>query len=131
MLRVEGITRTNMWQQGIGLRTIPQILMVIGLFTFPTVILTIAIGKELVLLRPDYLLAPIVKAFIPYLLVALLLIAAGILQMQTSQFDIDDPAGYTAAKLSFNLLVQVVAIIAMRSIGLFYRHYNCHLKWKC
>ena len=117
-----------MWQPGIGLHTIPQILLVFGLFTFPIVILTIAIGKELTLLRPDYLLAPIVKAFFPYLLVALLLITAGILQMQTSQFDSSDPTRYTAAKLSFNLLVQVVAIIAMRSIGLFYRHYNCHLK---
>ncbi|MHC4748223.1 MAG: hypothetical protein ACYS18_13050 [Planctomycetota bacterium] len=32
-------------------------------------------------------------------------------------------------KLAVNLAVQLLAIIAMRSIGLFYRHYNCHLKW--
>jgi hypothetical protein len=28
--------------------------------------------------------------------------------------------------LAVNLAVQVVAIIAMRSIGLFYRHYDCY-----
>jgi len=28
-----------------------------------------------------------------------------------------------------NLGLQVVAIIAMRAIGLFYRHYTCYFQW--
>ena len=32
----------------------------------------------------------------------------------------------TVSNLAVNLAVQVVAIIAMRSIGLFYRHYACY-----
>ena len=129
LLQDEGITRNNMWQPGVGPHTIPQILLVLGLFTFPVTILTNAIGKDFTLLRPDYLITPMIKAPMPYLLVTAILVAAAIMQMRTSQFDIDDPARYTAGKLALNLLVQVTAIIAMRSIGLFYRHYNCHLKW--
>jgi hypothetical protein len=50
------------------------------------------------------------------------------LQTRTKQFE-DPDLAITAANLALNLAVQVVAIIAMRSIGLFYRHYSCHLRW--
>ena len=35
----------------------------------------------------------------------------------------------TAGNLAVNLVVQVVAITAMRSIGLFYRHYACYFSY--
>ena len=35
----------------------------------------------------------------------------------------------SSAQLGLNLAVQVLAIIAMRSIGLFYKHYQCYLRW--
>jgi hypothetical protein len=34
-----------------------------------------------------------------------------------------------AGILAINLAVQVIAIIAMRSIGLFYRHYACYFSY--
>jgi hypothetical protein len=78
--------------------------------------------------RPDYLLAPVFKAFLPYVVTVLLLIAAALLETQTTQYT---GAGLltTAGHLAMNFAVQLIAIIAMRSIGLFYRHYNCHLAW--
>ena len=105
-----------------------QALFAFGLFLFPAAILTMAVGRDFTLLRPDYVLAPIVRAFRPYLVVAGLLIAAGMLEMQAQQYtgqDVPTAAGH----LLLNLAAQVVVIIAMRSIGLFYRHYSCYFPW--
>lgn len=103
-------------------------LFVFGLFLFPAAILTMAVGKDFTLLRPDYVLAPIVREFRPYLVVAGLLIAAVVVEMQTQQYTGQD-VPIAAGHLMLNLAVQVVAIIAMRSIGLFYRHYSCCFAW--
>jgi len=104
-----------------------------GLFFFPMAILTVAIGKDLTMLRPDYILIPIFRAFKPYMVVAAWLITFGVLvlEMQTKQFAVfaKEPFLPTTGKLILNLAAQVIAIIAMRAIGLFHRHYTCHLPW--
>jgi len=105
-----------------------QALFVFGLFLFPVAILTIAVGQDFTLLRPDYLFAPVVRAFRPYLVTAGLLVAASILESQTQQYAGQD-VPVAAGHLMLNLAVQAVAIIAMRSIGLFYRHYGCYFAW--
>lgn len=131
-----GITPANMWAGHTGYYLLLQVLFIFGLFLFPMAILTMAVGRDITLLRPDYFLASIFKAFIPYLIVVILLVAFAILEMHTTQFvmSIIKPISsadiaIAAKDLALNLFVQVVAIIAMRSIGLFYRHYSCHLLW--
>jgi len=121
----KGLTIENIRQAEFGLL---HILFILGLFLFPIAILTTAIGKNITLFRPDYLLRPVFKAFLPYVVTVLLLIAAALLETQTTQYT---GAGLltTAGHLAMNSSVQLIAIIAMRSIGLFYRHYNCHLAW--
>ncbi len=99
-----------------------------GLFLFPAAILTVAVGQDLLLLRPDYLLAPLRRAFLPYLTVVLLLVATSLLLMHTAQYTGAPPA-VTAMHLAGNLLVQVLAILSMHSVGLLYRHYGCYFKW--
>ncbi|NIS82295.1 MAG: hypothetical protein GTO14_19285, partial [Anaerolineales bacterium] len=74
------------------------------------------------------ILAPIFKAPVPYIIVVALLVAACFLEMQTTQFE-GSAFAVTARDLALNLAVQIPAIIAMRSIGLFFRHYTCHLRW--
>lgn len=128
LLKNKGLTYENMWQVKAGLNLLLQILFVIGLFLFPMAILTTAVGRDFTLLRPDCLFTTIFRAFKPYLVVVVLLLAACVLEMQTNQYDRSAPAA-TAGWLILNLAVQVLAIIAMRSIGLFYRHYSCHLPW--
>jgi len=103
-------------------------LMFAGLFLFPVAILTVAVGKDLMMLRPDYFLIPIFKAFGPYLVTAVLLGAAVVLQMHAKQYSGQSFAAATG-HLLLNLAVQVVALVAMRSIGLFFRHYSCLLPW--
>lgn len=118
-------------QTGLEWSVLLNILKLGCLFFFPIAILTAAIGKDLTMLRPDYLFIPVLNASKPYLVVAALLIAVGLLEMHTKQF-------VPSAKQSFllitgylflNLVIQVIALIAMRAIGLFYRHYTCHLPW--
>jgi hypothetical protein len=106
-----------------------QILMLAGLFLFPMAILTVAVGRDFSLLRPDYFLVPIFRAFKPYIIVVALLVVFGAIEMQTAQYEREIPPAIIAARLALNLALQVIAIIAMRSIGLFYRHYSCHLPW--
>jgi hypothetical protein len=128
LLKDTGITFENMWQAQTGSHLLLQALFIFGLFLFPMAVLTTAVGKDLTLLRPDYLIVPILKAPLSYFVVVALLIAAPLLQTRTKQFE-DPDLAITATNLALNLAVQVVAIIAMRSIGLFYRHYSCHLRW--
>ena len=103
-------------------------LMFAGLYFFPVAILSAAVGKDLTLLRPDYFVITILRAFGPYLVTALLLGAAVVLQMLASQYS-GQSAAVAAGHLLLNLAVQVIAMVAMRSIGLFFRHYSCLLPW--
>ena len=121
----EGLTIENIRQAEFGLL---HVLFILGLFLFPIAILTTAIGKDITMFRPDYMLRPIFRAFVPYVVTVLLLITAALLETQTTQYT---GAGLitTAGHLAMNLAVQLIAIIAMRSIGLFHRHYSCHLAW--
>jgi len=91
-------------------------------------ILTTAIGKDITLLRPDYFFIQIFTEFLPYLTIVALLVLFGILEMQTTDYTGAGLAA-TAKDLIFNFAVQVIAIFSMRSIGLYYRHYNCHFNW--
>ena len=106
-----------------------HVFMLAGLFLFPMAILTVAVGKDITLLRPDYILTPVFRAFKPYLVVAALFVAAAALEMQTTQYKPELPVLAAVGRLGLNLAVQIIAIIAMRSIGLFYRHYSCYLPW--
>ncbi len=120
-----------MTKTGLELPLILNILKLGCLFFFPIAILTAAIGQDLTMLRPDYLLVPVLKAFKPYLAVAALLITIGLLEMHTKQFvpSAKDSFLSIVANLLLNLIIQVIAIITMRAIGLFYRHYTCYLPW--
>jgi hypothetical protein len=100
----------------------------LGLFLFPAAILTTVAGRDLTLLRPDHLLAPVFRAFVPYMVAVSLLAAACFVQWHTTQYTGANLIT-TTMHLAVNLAVQVVAIIAMRSVGLFYRHYFCYFKW--
>jgi hypothetical protein len=125
MLKEQGLSFEDILQSKFGLL---HVLFILGLFLFPIAILTTAIGKDITLFRPDYLLRPIFRAFVPYVVTVLLLIAAALLETQTTQYT---GAGLltTAGHLAMNFTIQLIAIIAMRSIGLFHRHYSCHLAW--
>jgi len=111
---------------------VSYVLSLIGLFAFPMAVLTFSAGGDvLMVFRPDYIFKPIVRAFWPYLLVAGLFVLAWELQLRTISYGelIGSDNLVIGLHLLANLAVQALAIISMRSIGLFYRHYSCHFPW--
>jgi DNA-directed RNA polymerase subunit RPC12/RpoP len=128
LARSHGITYNLVWSGHTPLHLLLQVFQIGGLFLFPAAILTLAVGQDFTLLRPDYLLAPLWRAFVPYLTVVLLLVATCFVEMRTIQYTRTDQF-ITAKHLGLNLLVQVLAILSMRSIGLLYRHYGGYFKW--
>ena len=111
---------------------ISQGLRLVGLFAFPMAVLIFSTAPEvLMVLRQDYIYKPIARAFWPYLLVAGLFVLAWQLQMRTINYGslIGSDNFVIGLHLLANLAVQALAIVAMRSIGLFYRHYSCYFPW--
>lgn len=111
-----------------GAGIISQILSLMGLFVFPMAILIIAIESDtMLLLRPAYLLRPIAKAFRPYLVVTGLLILTWQFQLLIPEYGDLSTRGnlIIASNLLAKLGIQALAIISMRSIGLFRHYYSC------
>jgi len=109
-----------------------RLLSLAGLFAFPMAILTFSVGRDITMVfRPGYILKPIARAFWPYFTVVALFVSAWQLQLLTIEYG--DLLGrdkvIIGLHLLANLAIQALAIISMRSIGLFCRHYSCHLPW--
>lgn len=126
----KGITWENIWETRTAVNLFLRFLFIGGLFLFPTTILTAAIIEDLPeLFRIDRLIVPAFRAFIPYMVVVGLLAAACYIETLTKQYSPTASTPAIAGNLAVNLAEQVVAIIAMRSIGLFYRHYGCCFRY--
>jgi hypothetical protein len=111
---------------------IAHVLSIVGLFVFPMAVLTVSAAPEIsMVFRPGYIYKPIAKAFWPYVLAASLFLLAWELQLRTIGYGelIGSDKLVIGLHLLANLAVQALAIVAMRSIGLFYRHYNCYIPW--
>ncbi|MFC1603688.1 hypothetical protein ACFL5F_01550 [Planctomycetota bacterium] len=107
-------------------------LRLVGLFAFPMAVLIFSTAPEvLMVLRQDYIYKPIARAFWPYILIAGLFLLTWELQLRTIGYGrlIGSDNLVIGLHLLANLAVQALAIVAMRSIGLFYRHYSCYFPW--
>ncbi|MBN2020700.1 MAG: hypothetical protein JW749_10815 [Sedimentisphaerales bacterium] len=103
-------------------------LFAAGLILFPLAILKVSMMEEITsLLELKRFFTPVIRAFFPYLTVVAILALACYMETVTEQYApmARETAGTITGKLSMNLLEQVVAIISMRTIGLFYRHFGC------
>ena len=122
----KGATWENIWETRTAANLFLRLLFAAGLFLFPMTILVAAVLEDLPeLLRFDRLFVPVIRAFVPYLVVVGLLAATCFIEINTRQYESLSILN-TAGNLAVNLAVQVIAITAMRSIGLFYRHYACY-----
>ena len=111
-----------------------HVLAIASLFVFPMVILTLSVGRDITLLfRPGNIIRPLIRAFWPYLVTVILFVLTCQLQLwlEVRGYGRLLGSGKTVIGLYLlaNLAVQILAIIAMRSIGLFYRHYSYHFPW--
>ncbi len=118
---------------GVDWAWLHHVLLLAGFFFFPMILLTISSADQLwMVFRPDYIVVPIYKAFRPYLICAGLVGIAVLMQLATIEYGALEHARWwiIAAHLLFNILAVMVAVLAMRSVGLFYRHYSCYFGWK-
>ncbi len=106
----------------------------VGLFFLPMCILAVGVNQNTqVLCRIDLLFAPVTKAFFPYLTCAAMVMGVWFLQMK--MHNAGDPALAEASAslktlyLFMQLGIQILALVTMRSLGLYYRHYQCFFKW--
>jgi len=113
-----------------ALPLIAKIFLIIAMFFFPMAILITATSRDyLLLLSPKCIITPIFKTFFPYITAVLLLSAFVLLQLTAKPFSYDEPFYVTVLNLALNCAVQLIAIFAMRTIGLLYRHYYCNMPW--
>jgi hypothetical protein len=115
-----------------GTGVVSHALSLVGLFAFPMAVLIFSTAPEvLTVFRQDYIYKPITKAFWPYVLVAGMFLVTWELELRTIDYGSLIGRGYFIVGLHLlaNLAVQALAIIVMRSIGLFYRHYSCYFPW--
>ena len=95
-------------------------------------ILTVSIGRDITMLfRYDYFFSPIRKAFRHYLFVAGFFIIVWQLQYMTQNYGeiMDKSVIIIGLNLAFVLLTQIMLVLAMRTAGVFYRHFACYFKW--
>ena len=117
---------------GIRLPALAHALAIAGLFAFPMLILTFAIGRDItVVARLDHMLKPVVKAFWPYLVVVGLFVLTWELQFYAVEYGklLGSSKVVIGLHLLVNIAIQALALVAVRSAGLFHRHYNCHFPW--
>ena len=118
---------------GIGWMWLRYLLGLTGLFFVPMLLLAVSSAKEMwMALRPDFIVVPVLKAFGPYVVCAVLMAIAGILQVLALRYDaMQEPSKLViAGQLAFNFVAVIAGIVAMRSVGLFFRHYECYFPWK-
>ncbi len=104
------------------------LLFSFGLFLLPMAVMNVAIGKDLLLLRPDYLIRQVVRGFTPYLVIYFFLSAAVCVQIFTITY-IPKDSFDSVVRLVLHIVSQLMLIFAIRAIGLFYRHYSCYAMW--
>jgi hypothetical protein len=123
-----------------GYASLPWLLAVLGLFFWPATILIVAIGDGFGGLRPDIVVRTVVSAFLPYLIIWILLILAfvptvlvalgaeadlpGLKVLRTSR------AGMVLWALLGTAVRTYTMIVSMRLIGLYYRHFKQRFPWQ-
>jgi len=115
---------------GLGGSAVQLAITLAGLFAFPMAVLILAVGRGMwMVLWPKNIIKPIVKAFFPYSLTAGLVILAAALQLMTAQYvHLQGKNNLTVGlHLAANIGVVFLTVFAMRTVGLFGRHYNCYL----
>ncbi len=107
-----------------------QVIWVLCVFSVPSAYIHIAMTNDWEALRPDYLLKPAFKAFKAYMLVFLLF--AGLVLMihflDMMPHVLEGDVYSIILKSVAVLAAQVYVLWAIRTAGLFNRHYECYFK---
>jgi len=121
--------------QGKGLARAVPVLMLAGLFFWPTVVLAVAIGGTFAGLWPHVVIRTALCAPLAYLAICAALITSYVLSTLPTNPSVVAAAGPTtlSSLAGFWVASEVAglysSIVSMRVIGLFYRHYKHRFPW--
>lgn len=115
----------QVFQQSGGQPLTFSILVCVGAFFWPMIVLCIALGGFETLYRPDLIVSTIIRTFPVYVLTLLLMFGAAFLERALT-------ASAAGASMSFVISVGVTVyfdIVLMRLIGLYYHHFKDRFAW--
>jgi hypothetical protein len=118
-----GIERV--FQQGGGQPLFFSILVCVGAFFWPMIILCIALGGFETVYRLDLIVSTIIRTFPVYFLTLLLLFGTAFLERMIT-------ASTAGASIGFAIFIGVTVyfdIVLMRLIGLYYHHFKDRFAW--
>jgi len=123
----------GLWGEGSS-TLLSQVLTNAGLFILPMLLLAVGVTRDSTqLVRFDLTVPPLLKTFLPYLSVALLIMIAAQLQFRAKNYGdsgiINASALVKAGWLLAQLGLQILAILGARGLGLLHRHYECFFCW--
>ncbi|MFC1762009.1 hypothetical protein ACFL6U_07995 [Planctomycetota bacterium] len=101
----------------------------VGLSILPMLLITTGVGKAVdSLLQPQHFIRPMIRALAPYTLCTTLLLLTCQGQLWSRNYSEIRAVGngMVAIHLGLQLGIQVLAVLTMRTMGLFYRHYQCY-----
>lgn len=122
-----------------GTVLVPFLILVgIGIFLWPIMILVVALGGMASVYRIDLILATVFRTFLPYLATCFLVAAAFAAQVAVNAAIMSGGINTMTAMLSANKLILMLlglgatayfSIATMRIIGLYYRHFKHRFAW--
>lgn len=128
------IVRDIEFQQAIQNRdSAVAILMALGVFFWPIVMLILAIGGIGCLLRLDLILATIMRSIIAYIMVFVLLAVVILMSFTLARMLTAKGPTTTGGAVAVALLLQLIqlyaTVVTMQVIGLYYHHFKARFAW--
>jgi hypothetical protein len=107
-----------------------QAILLLCILILPSVFISLVINQDTGGLKPANILPPIYKGAFAYILVAAIFSAALYYDFKLVFSDIYHDNSWERISMNFwpDLALQLGLIFAMRTAGLFYRHYSCYFK---
>lgn len=130
------LTTFNMEPESDNAELVGVLVVACVAFLWPISMLMVALGGVMTLFRVDLMVRSIASAFVPYLAIWVALLAAIGVQVGAEMMmgvpettDSIDPFADAPARAALAVLGIYCMLVAMRCIGLFYRHYNDRFAW--
>lgn len=120
----------NIFAVNTDLTIILQALWLISFLSVPSALIHISISRDWMCLRPDFIFKPMLKAPVPYFVLVLMFTAVFYVEDSTNITDslLNGDIFAVILKSALNIIAQIPILWAMRSAGLYYRHFACNFK---
>lgn len=113
--------------------TVPSLLLAMGVFFLPIVMLVVGLGGIGALMRPDLILITVLRSILPYLLVFVLLSVVIIMRLSLEHVLRQQVGKTIGATMAVAVVLQIVqlytAVVTMQVIGMYYANFKRRFAW--